>query len=224
MWTRASRYASETSYLALPVENEPGSVDKTVNKTCTTNSRTTIRKTEKTQFLFTDGRTYLVVHENVMVSQMSGKSTLWWKVWWGWHETKHHSPSLQAACEGNPPATRDFLSEMASNIEHVSMPWNSHIKKINENSYGCVCGIFGPLVNLVHLHVLLVVLKLCAYTIYHHFNRLYWFGESLCIHAYHQMGETYVIKSTNKQKYGIVSLHIDMVFILYHIAPVLWRT
>ena len=44
-----------------------------------------------------------------------------------WLTIKHQHSALVALCERNPPATGEFPTQRANNVESVSMPWCHHI-------------------------------------------------------------------------------------------------
>ena len=46
------------------------------------------------------------------------------------HQADNNENTLLTLCEGNPPVTGGFPSQMASDVDSVSMPWRHHVSLV----------------------------------------------------------------------------------------------
>ena len=88
---------------------------------------------------------------SVIAALINGNSTACSAAWLGWHHRKHHSHTLLALWEGNPPVPVGFPSPRTSNTETVLISWRHHV--------------FASLSNL-HLFCKRTCLRLISFTIY----------------------------------------------------------
>ena len=77
-----------------------------------------------------------------MAHQITGISMVCSIVCSGIHERKYQSSTSLALCEWNPPVTDGFLSQRASNMENISMPWRHHGTHFYSNYYSVSTAMF----------------------------------------------------------------------------------
>ena len=65
-------------------------------------------------------------HMSITASQITSHSTVCSTAHSSWQQRKHQSSALLAVCKGNPPVSRRFPSQRASNVKSISISCPHH--------------------------------------------------------------------------------------------------